>query len=236
MTTSIETLKTYLHDADLDTVTEDALDENVLCYYLPTPYFNLKIYLAVEEDGAIVQLHAYPEGLGLKDLTAETRERLHELVGEFNFKYRYGRWSIDEDGDPRVHFTFFVEDAPLTRRQLARVHNILSDLAVHQAQTLQIVAITGEPIRFMMGNVSAVAVQTVIDHPSLIDQVIKAVHGKKFTAKLLHEVISKPYVSPEEVDSVAEHSETEPSAPDETRGDQDSPALSSKPSRRKRMH
>lgn len=201
MTTTYTELCQFINDAGMDIITdEDNNQETRVSYYLMLLGTSFKIYIDLQDSGRLVQIYAYPRSHDAPGVSPIAQELLHEMLNEFNREIRYGRWSIDDDGDARVHLSLFVEDAPLTRRQLARIHFLLADLMIHQAQMLQIQAKLDHRISSRLYGVSAAAVQAVIDHPSAIDTIVQAIHASEAQARLLHDVIGKAFVTPEHND------------------------------------
>jgi len=202
MTTTYAELCQFINDAGMDIITdEDNNQETRLSYFLTLLGTSFKVYIDLQDSGRLVQIYAYPRNHRVPGVSPMAQELLHEMLNEFNKEIRYGRWSVDDDGDARVHFSLFVEDAPLTRRQLARIHFLLTDLMIHQAQMLQIQAKVDRRVTSRLYGVSAAAVQAVIDYPSEIDVIVKAIHATDAQTHLLHDVIGKVFVVPESGDN-----------------------------------
>jgi len=198
MSTNYAELCQFINDAGMDLITdEDNNKETRVSYYMSLLGTSFKIYIDLQDSGRLVQIYAYPRTHREPGVNPSALVYVHELLNEFNKEIRYGRWSIDEDGDARVHCSLFVEDSPLTRRQLARIHFLLADLMIHQAQMLQIQAKLNRRVPSLLYGVSAVAVQAVIDFPSEIDVIEKAIHATEAQKHLLHDVIGKVYVGSE---------------------------------------
>jgi len=201
MSTTYAELCQFINDAGMDIITDEGNNQETrLSYYMSLLGTSFKIYIDLQDSGRLVQIYAYPRNHREPGVSPTALDYVHDMLNEFNKEIRYGRWSIDDDGDARVHCSLFVEDAPLTRRQLARIHFLLADLMIHQAQMLQIQAKLDRRVPSRLYGVSAVAVQAVIDFPSEIDVILKAIHATEAQKHLLHEVIGKVYVAPESSD------------------------------------
>lgn len=219
MTTSYAELCQFINDAGMDLITdEDNSQETRLSYFLTLLGTSFKVYIDLQDSGRLVQIYAYPRNHRVPGVSSMAQELLHEMLNEFNKEIRYGRWSVDDDGDARVHFSFFVEDAPLTRRQLARIHFLLVDLMIHQAQMLQIQAKLDRRVSSRLYGVSGAAVQAVIDYPSEIDAIVKAIHATEAQTHLLHDVIGKVFVVPESGDDFSDDSSNSSSGGDASGG------------------
>jgi len=208
MSTTFEEVCLFINDAGMDILTDvDNNNETRVCYYLTLLGTSFKIYIDLQDNGRLVQIYAYPRNHRVAGVSHEALDLVHELLNDFNKDIRYGRWSIDSDGDARVHFSLFIEDAPFTRRQLARIHFLLSDLMIYQAQMLHIQAKLDYRISSRLFGLNAVAVQSVIDYPSEIDVILQAIHATEPQAHLLHDVIGKIFVTAE---TVTEPTDEEP--------------------------
>ena len=194
MPTTLEDILTFVNDLGCAPVDQDEHAPNqTVCYYLPVLEARLKIFITLENHGRLVQIYAYPYSQNLEQITPGCWELLHSLLNDFNSKVRYGRWSVDHEGDSRVQFSQFIEDAPFTRRQLSRIHFLMADLMVHQAQLLQMQARIQRPLQKSLFAVSGAVLQAVLDHPDALADIIAAVSAKSDVAKLLHEMAGKPF-------------------------------------------
>lgn len=192
MTTTYAELCQFINDAGMDIITdEDNNNETRISYFLRLLSISLKVYIELQDDGRLVQIYAYPRSHRKAVTSPAAWEYLQERLNEFNMEVRYGRWSIDEEGDARVHVSLFIEDAPLMRRQLARIHFLLSDLMIYQAQVLQIQGCLESHGPSLLFGISGAAVKAVIDHPSEIEAIAEAIHATPPQKRLLYEVIGK---------------------------------------------
>lgn len=208
MTTTYTELCQFINDAGMDIITdEDNNHETRVSYYLTLLGTSFKIYIDLQDDGRLVQIYAYPRNHRVPGVSPTAQDFLHDMLNEFNKEIRYGRWSIDDDGDARVHLSLFLEDAPLTRRQLARIHFLLADLMIYQAQMLQIQAKLDHRVSSRLYGVSAAAVQAVIDYPSAIDGIVQAIHATEAQTRLLNDVIGKVFVTPDPSDDASDGSD-----------------------------
>lgn len=196
MATSLKEVSGYLHDLGVD-VAEDDINEidEMLHYSFDAHLTRFKVYMHVEHHGRLLQCYAYPRPNNTEILSEPIRQQLLERVNEFNTEIRYGRWTIDEEGDSRVHFSFILEDAPLSRRQLARIHFLLSDLVVHQAHALQIESQTGMPCSGNLIGLSAISLMAAHHHPSLVESIAASIKASSSQAKVLYAMAGVPYVN-----------------------------------------
>lgn len=198
MSTTYAEICQFISDAGMDILTDESSNDDArACYYLSVLGTSFKVFIGLEDDGRLIQIHAYPRSHELAGASPTAWELVHELLNEFNKDIRYGRWAIDDDGDARVHFSLFIEDAPFTRRQLVRIHFLLCDLMIYQAQLLQIQSKLDHRVPRRLFGLTAAAIQTVIDHPSEIDIIVQAIHATEQQAHQLHDVIGKVFVVPE---------------------------------------
>lgn len=190
MTTHLSHVTQLIMDLGCDPIDADEhAADNTVCYLVSTLSTSLKVYAILENKGALLQIYAYPYSQNLDDISPDARLLLLEMVNTFNNALRYGRWSIDDDGDARVHFSLFLENSPLTHRQLARIHFLLSDLMVHQGQLLQMQARIPYPLEHRFHGVSAAVLKAAMDHPEAIEDILKATHASKDMARCLYEAI-----------------------------------------------
>ena len=201
MAISLDLIKEYVTDAGFDVIHDDG--KETFHYYYRMLETTLKIYATVERGGAMLQFYVYPTGLGLAAGRTEALDLLHQTCNEFNQLFYYGRWSVDHEGDPRVSFCFILEDAGFTRRQLARLHHILSDLVIYQAQVLQLESKLETRLNHGVYGLSAVAVRTAVDFPSRLDDIAAALKLDGHATQLLHDVAGKPYAESVEPNSTA---------------------------------
>ena len=110
--------------------------------------------------------------------------------------------SLDEDGDARVSFQIFLEDAELTRRQLWSVIFIIKDMVVHQAQSLQILMATGLTTRYSEVELSGVAIHAALANPSRVGEIAAAAGLPPSHARLLHDIVGETWVDPDDEDGV----------------------------------
>lgn len=205
VSTTLPEVVRFITDLGYDPVDreEHALN-NTVCYYLYTLNSRLKVYVTLENDGSIVQIYGYPYSHSLEYINPQAKLHLLEMLNSFNAKLRYGRWSIDNDGDSRVHFSLFLEDSALTRRQLARINFLLSDLMIHQGQLLQMQARMPSPLEHRLLGLSAAVLKAVIDHPDALNDIIVATRASKDMARCLYEVAGKEFIAEDDHDDDAE--------------------------------
>lgn len=198
MATSLKQVCEYLNDLSID-VDEDNIDESgeMLHYSFDAHLTRFKVYMHVENEGRLLQCFAYPRPNNTELLSESIRQQLLERINEFNTEIRYGRWTIDDEGDSRVNFVFILEDAPLSRRQLARIHFLLSDLVVHQAHALQIESQTGMSPTGELISLSAVSLMAAHHHPSLVETIATSIKASTTQARVLYAMAGVPYVESE---------------------------------------
>lgn len=186
MGTTLELLKTYLHDMDINIESEENSDAGPeLRYYFIAMGTSLMVNLRLENGGELVQFNIYPRAHQLDSLPIATWEVLQETVNSFNMHVRYGRWTYDSDGDVRVNFSYHLDDQAFTRRQLARMHFILGDLVAFQAQHLQIIQHTGMALPECTTGLSGSAVLAAHENPELVSSIITGTHANERVARLL---------------------------------------------------
>lgn len=199
MTTTLKQLREFITDAGMDILPyKEGTQEKTLAYIYPLLGTSLKVFITLEDDGRLVQIYAYPRSHKLKNISDEAFDQLNQTLNEFNYEIRYGRWSMDDDGDTRVHFSFFIEDTPFTRRQLSRIHFLLADLMIYQAQVLQIEAHINKPVPRLLVGLSGAAIQAAINFPSDIDAILQAINANTLQSKLLYDVIGLAYMEPDD--------------------------------------
>ena len=196
MATTYNELCQFINDAGFDVcLEENNEDETRVCYHVSVIGTLFEVYVHLREQGRELEVLAFPRPHEQPGVSDNAIDHVQELLNYFNNDIRYGRWSVDEDGDSNVHFSFILEDAPLTRRQLARFNHLLIDLMIHQAQMLQIQAKSDRCIAPRLFGLSAAAVQAVVDAPEQIDVVLQAIHATEQQAYLLHDVIGSVYTT-----------------------------------------
>jgi len=198
MATTLTVLKKLLNDQAIDLIEEltDTSDGNErVCYQFDAGPARLKVYAHIINDGRLLQIYAYPAPHHLGPLTPAIVERLQGRVAEFNDNFRYGRWTLDSDGDGCVNFGLFLEDSELTARQLARIHFILRDLVLHQAQILQLDALLPAPAPSYIVGLTATAVMAAVQHPSLVRDICRVLRASNAQAEALHAAAGVAYDS-----------------------------------------
>lgn len=204
MSTTLPEVIRFITDLGYDPIDreEHALNDTA-CYYLYALNSRLKVYVTLENDGAILQIYAYPYSQNLDHINPQAKLHLLEMINSFNAKLRYGSWSVDDEGDSRVHFSLFLEDGALTRRQLARINFLLSDLMIHQGQLLQMQARLPSPLEHRFHGLSAAVLKAVIDHPDALDDFIIATRASRDMAHCLYEAAGKEFTCDEDDDTEA---------------------------------
>lgn len=197
MATTLEQVREYLNDLGVEIVAIDAEREQIMFYLYPLN-LALRCYINLSTDGKYLAFTCYPDITGKQPLDPARREQVLERLNEFNHRWAYGRWALDQDDDPQVNFQLHLEDALLTRRQLWRVIFILKDLVILQAQCLQLLIVAGidEPVSEVL--LSGTALNAASRHPSRVADIARALHLAPSASRMLHELVGETFVEPEE--------------------------------------
>jgi hypothetical protein len=209
MATTLEQVCGYLNDIGVG-LEEDERDTNQVMFFLRPLNLSLKVYANIRREGKMITLTCLPRVTRTEPLDALRREQVLDRINDFNQNFVYGRWSLDEDGDTRVTFQIFLEDAELTRRQLWSVIYIIKDMVAHQAQSLQILIATGLKARYSEVELSGVAIQAALANPSRVGEIAAACALPPCHARLLHEIVGETWIDPEDEDKDAVVVEAEP--------------------------
>lgn len=201
MATTLEQVCSYLNDIGVG-LEQVENDKDQVMFFLGPLNLSIKVFANIRRNGRMVTISCYPLITRTAPLDALRREQVLDRINDFNHDFSYGRWSLDEDGDARVSFQIFLEDAELTRRQLWSVIFIIKDMVVHQAQSLQILMATGLTTRYSEVELSGVAIHAALANPSRVGEISAAAGLPPSHARLLHEIVGETWVDPEDEDAV----------------------------------
>lgn len=206
MATTLEQVCGYLNDIGVG-LEQVENDKDQVMFFLGPLNLSIKVYANIRRDGKLVTIACYPLITRTQELDALRREQVLDRINDFNHNFLYGRWSLDEDGDTRVTFQIYLEDAELTRRQLWSVIYIIKDMVVHQAQSLQILIATGLSARYSEVELSGVAIQAALANPSRVSEIAAATGLPPCHARLLHEIVGETWIDPDTDDTVVVEAE-----------------------------
>lgn len=195
MATTNENLQQLLVNlgVTLDDVKTDDDGDVCISYTLDVGSTLIRVFIDIMRNGELVEAYAYPMRELPGPISEAALERVRSRLEELNTKYLYGKWMLMNNEAFRVCYTFLLEDAELTSRQLARFHFLLADLVAHQMATLQLDTVlqTQHPQAMLM--ISTVVLRAVIDNPSQVKQICAAVAANNAQTKLLYEIAGEIY-------------------------------------------
>lgn len=167
---------------------ESSIDSGRICYYITAQCTQMKILVQIDEDSELIQINGYPEPIQTK--ADQINYKTLKLLNIFNRDIKYGRWTVDEDGDFRVQFSIFLLDGKITRRTLAKINYIIRDIGFSQANMLRLQSIIDADISPDYECISTCIIRECIDDPYLFNKIkstIKIGEGNIELLKLIYE-------------------------------------------------
>lgn len=209
MATTLEQVCGYLNDIGVNLEQIDN-DNHQVMFILRPLGLSIKVYANIHRDGRMITITCYPLITCTQPLDALRREQVLERINDLNHHFMYGRWSLDEDDDIRVTFEIFLEDSPLTCRQLWSLIFIIKDMVIHQALSLQILMATGLAARYSEIELSGVVIEAALANPSRVGEIAAAAGLPPDHARLLHEIVSETLNEADADEAELAEAESEP--------------------------